>query len=186
MTPNNDKTSGKEEKCRYCGKVFLSVNGAKYCSDLCRALIAKERDHAKTQTDEYKEYQRQYRERRKRAIEEAKAERDRLKARQIATVERETKDELIENAKRDIESSNPFKAARGYITLEGKRSVKYWETVQKLHKMTDTTGVTFVNGISVDDPEFVEKVIESINEFDLIRTEYISFRNLKTKENGAK
>lgn len=159
--------------CRYCGKLFTPTKDHKYyCSDRCKVLGAeKSRKEWEIRTD-YKEKDR-LRKRKAREENRKAVNTDRELRQQILKEERERESAAhlaeAEAAFREkCEAGDPLALMLYYLDNGGNTSEGYLEnyaryTIATAEKIGQIAAAS-VNGISVYDPLFVEKVISSVNE----------------------
>ena len=144
-----------EYTCIRCGNKFESKKNAKYCKT-CRALAYREnktqymRDYRKTIYDVETEARH---EQRQKEIEDRQKENAKIMAKEQA--------KLLKKAA----AGDPY--ARMELARRSKDDLEYWKAyrdacIEYDKQMSKRLGEQVVNGISVYDPDFPERVIENI------------------------
>lgn len=148
--------------CPICGKSFIAhriLN--RYCSEECRRNARREQDRNRK-----KEIRMQRSEQRNAERKEA----DRKRAEQIEARSRQVK----ENFARRCEDGDLRALLLREKAAGGNSTLKYWELFAKaeIQDAEDSGEVarTIVNGISVYEDDFAEKVMQSIKRTGLIQT----------------
>lgn len=148
------------KECKICGSEFETSNpNQKYCSEECR----KER---------IREYDRQ---RKRQARREAQKEKlvileQKHKERKARELEYEKK---VEQERRLLKERAKQGDPMAIMELSSNNSRKYWEAYQKyqIQECKQLNSNRYVNGISVFDDDFVEKVLITIEQYGRILSE---------------
>lgn len=149
------------KQCPVCDKEFEYSN-RKYCSDECSAESIREKD--------------KIRKRKKReADQQARLEKaiKRIEERQANSNELEER----ERRQRDLKARGDKGNYLAKMTLAKPFSYEYWNAYRDYEiensKQFESTFIRYVNGISVYDDDFAEKVMFTIDEQEVIRSELI-------------
>ena len=154
------------KECKICGSEFeANVPNQKYCSVECR----KER---------IREYDRQ---RKRKERKEAKKEKLIVleqKRKEFEAKELEYK-RKIERERQLLEEKAKQGDPMAIMKLSSNTSREYWEAYQKYHiqEYEQTNFIRYVNGISVFDDDFVDKVLITIEQHGRIFSELKSDTN---------
>jgi len=148
--------------CPICGKSFTAHRVLnRYCSEECRQNARREQDRNRK-----KEIRIQRSEQRNAERKEA----DRKRAEQLEVRSRQVKEDFA----RRCESGDPAALKLREKGTNGNSTLKYWELFAKaeIQAAEDSGEVsrTIVNGISVYEDGFAEKVMQSIKESGCIYT----------------
>lgn len=170
----------RRQICAVCGKTFTpGVGNAKYCSEACRQEGRRQRRKEWEARTDYLEKQRQaaqeYREAKAAASKQAAAASE---AREATNRRRRE----LYRAKADAAALERQAAAGDVLARYGaairqgdNTTTEYWTAMQayllSFRKQFPATGTLYVNGISIDDPNFPDKVAMTIAELGSITEE---------------
>lgn len=165
--------------CEYCGKRFEGTKNQRYCSDECAVLGAKRKRELYLKTHpERLEKQREYNRARRQRLQEVEAEINNSYV--DSFTDTFSIDDSIEELKSKAEAGDLSARCRMEILVHGKLSLPYWTAYKEaeLSSCERSHTVRLVNGISVFDDLFAEKVIDSITELGFIKTELMTQQRL--------
>lgn len=161
--------------CPICKKQFNALANAKYCSDICREKGNEQTRTAWEKKAGYREAQRkkraEFRERKR--MEEEKIRQDRIVEMEKAHAERlkAEREELLRKADAgDYDALMKLAHERGDM-IEYYRLYALQEISKKEEDESDL--LTLVNGISIYDPDFAVKVLDSIEYLGYRKIEYV-------------
>ena len=160
--------------CEYCGKVFNGTKNRRYCSDECAVLGAKRKREIYLKSHpERLEKQREYNRAHRQKLKEAEAAIDQKHVDDIRLSI--SIDDSVNDLKEKAEAGDMDARCRMEILQNGKTSLSYWTAYKEKELPLCEQGhnIRLVNGISVYDDLFAEKVIDSISELKVIRSELI-------------
>lgn len=156
-------------RCPVCDTEFeRNKLSQKYCSEDCRLAMVRKRDRERKRKERAEE--KAIRDKEKQRIQQAKEE-----ARKKAELERvKAKEQEQQKLKTRAKLGDP----KARMELADRFSAEYWAAFRDAEiqqsKLYEKRFVRYVNGISVYDDDFVEKVMILIREQGVIYTELIS------------
>ena len=157
--------------CKYCGKPFVpSAHFRSYCSDECAELGKRQNRLQWIEKTEYRKHDaekhRQKRDQQRQYNDEISKERE--KALEIEQEKRLKEIAASFNAK--CEAGDPFSLMLKAKEESGNTSIEYWNAFQQyILSLGDSGDAVLVNGLSVYDDDFSERVSESIRELKSVK-----------------
>lgn len=154
------------KRCPVCDTEFESDKlSKKYCSEECRLAKVREKDRLRKRKE--REEERAIREKEKQRIQQAKNE-----AREQA--EQKNREAREQDLKARVKAGDPL--AR--MQVANPFSVEYWEAYKDYEIENslkyDAKPIRYVNGISVHDDDFTEKVMLMIEQQGIIYSDLIT------------
>lgn len=154
------------KKCLVCNNEFITSKARqKYCSDRCKAIGSKLVRKTWERATDYKSKVREaQRNRRKSILSERECLQSTERKYLISNYEKEH-NEHLESHRKQLQERADKGDALAILQITTIYSEEYWRAYAKyliqFAKESNTTPKTTVNGISVTDPDFPRKVIES-------------------------